>query len=339
MINDDVLERLLGEAGSAYDVPDQGRANVLHAAGPLPSPRRPWWVRHRVEVVAGAVSLALVGSVGGLALTDRGGGTAESSSGGIASRAVAPQSAPAAPDRVGASKPGAATAPAGPAVTDGARVVKTGSVDLTVSAGQVSPTLARLQALGDAEGGYVASSQTDEGGGRPSGTVTLRVPVAAFTPTVTRIRALGHVDAVTTSGRDVTAQYTDLDARLRALSVTRASFLDLLSKASTIGDTLAVQQQITDVQQQIEQLQGQQKVLADQSDMATLDVAVTGPGGAVGHKQSGLRRAVGTAVHGFVDGVEALIAVSGPVLLALLVLGVVAVVLRLAYRLVRRRLV
>jgi hypothetical protein len=117
-----------------------------------------------------------------------------------------------------------------------------------------------------------------EGSGGPTGDMTMRVPADQFETLLSRTRGLGRSLAVSSSGQDVTAAYVDLDARIHALEGTRAQFVQILSKASAIGDILAVEQQLSTLQTQLEQLQGQQKLLADQASLATLSVHLTEPG-------------------------------------------------------------
>ena len=230
-----------------------------------------------------------------------------------------------------------------PAPGDSARVVKTGELDLRVKKGEVTNTLDRLTGLATVERGYISDSSTSEGGDNPSGQVTMRVPVESFEPTVARARSYGKVLSLQTSGNDVTAQYSDIQARIKALKATRSTFLTILSRATTIGDTLAVQQRITDVQTEIDQLQGRLNVLADQSDLATLTVTVDQVAKplAVGpkHHQSGLAKAVDRSVGRFVRGVEAIIGVIGPILLVLMVVALGWLAARFGYRVLRRRLV
>lgn len=230
-----------------------------------------------------------------------------------------------------------------PAPGDSARVVKTGELDLQVKKGEVSHTLDRLNGLATVQGGYVANSNTSEGGDDPSGQVTMRVPVGAFEQTIGKARGYGKVMALQTSGKDVTAQYSDIQARIKALKATRSTFLSILSRATTIGDTLAVQQRITDVQTEIDQLQGRLNVLGDQSELATLTVTVDQVAKPLAvvkpHHQSGLSKAVDRSVGRFVRGVEAIIGVIGPILLVLLVVAIGWLATRFGYRVLRRRLV
>jgi len=224
------------------------------------------------------------------------------------------------------------------------RVVKTGELDLQVAKGRVSPTLDRVAAIATLERGYVSDSRTAEGGFDPSGEVTLRIPVQNFEDAIARARHItgAKVLALQTTGQDVTSRYVDLQARIKALKQTRATFLQLLSRATTIGETLAVQQQVTDVQTQIEQLQGQLSVLANRSALSTLTVTVDQkvlPLSGKQHHKSGLTKAIDKSVSRFVRGVEAIISIIGPVLLVLLVIAIGWLASTFGYRALRRRMV
>lgn len=319
-------------------------------------------VRHEGVTVAGRPATGVGTGTGFGKIPDANRQERLSSKGAQLARVPAPAvAAPELPARTSAGAGGSTTTSNGaldsvaPATTGGGsravlpvpaapeRIVKTGELDLEVAAGKVSSTLTRLTALANLERGYVADSRTIEGGDAPSGVVTLRVPVAAFDQTVDRARDLGtKVLSLQTSAHDVTSRYVDLSARISALKKTRSTFLTLLSRASTIGETLAVQQRVSDVQSQIERLQGQRKVLANRSALSTLTVTVNQKAAAVAtthHEKSGFAKAVDRSVSRFVRGVEAIIGVLGPLLLALLVACLLWLAGRLGYRLLRRRLV
>jgi uncharacterized protein DUF4349 len=225
------------------------------------------------------------------------------------------------------------------------RVVKTGQLDLQVGKGQVSNTLSRLADLAALEHGYIADSHTLEAGPAPSGQVTMRVPVQRFEDAVHQARTISgtKVLGLQTSGEDVTSKYVDLQARIRALQATRSTFLTILAKATTIGETLSVQQRITDVQTQIEQLQGQLRVLGDASSLSTLTVTVDQKQIAVAtkrpHDDNGFVKAVKLSVSRFVHGIEAIVGVIGPIALVLLVVVLGWLAARFGYRATRRHLV
>jgi hypothetical protein len=189
----------------------------------------------------------------------------------------------------------------------------------------------------------VSVAKTAELGPTPSGSVTLRVPVKAFEDVVAKVRSLdAEVRTASTSGKDVTAEYADIEAQLTTLMAARERFLEILSRARTIGDVLAVQQRVDDVTGRIDRLEGQRRVLAGQSDRATLEVSVTEADDPVVREQKpddGLSKAFSDAGKGFTTGVEALIRLSGRGILLVLCLALAWFVLRIGWRASRRRLV
>lgn len=241
----------------------------------------------------------------------------------------------------------AAPAPAAPAQApvagDGARIVKKGAIALIVEDDEVTPTLTEVQGFATAAGGDVAVANTQESGPTPSGSVTLRVPVGAFEQVVDQVRGMGaDVRSATTSGQDVTAQYADVQAQIRSLTAARERFLAILSEANSIGDVLNVQQRVDDTTAKIDRLEGQRKVLADQSEKATLEVTVTEADDPVvtrAEPDTGLSKAFSDAGTGFRTGVEALVRLSGRGVLLLLLAGLAYAVVRSAWKVSRRRLV
>jgi hypothetical protein len=228
------------------------------------------------------------------------------------------------------TSPATPTAPALPsgAVGQPAKIEQTGTLGLSVGRNDLGPTMTRLATLAGSYGGFVANSQTQTGAGgsgAPYGTVTLQVPVDNFSAVLKRAQSLGKTANLTTKATDVTSQYVDLNARIQALQDSRQQYLTILAKATTIGDILSVQEQVDTIQQQIEQLQGQLNVLTGETSYSTLTVNVnegSPPPRPVPLPESGMVRAWHDGIGGFVAGVEGLVRVAGPVLFALLILGV-----------------
>jgi uncharacterized protein DUF4349 len=237
---------------------------------------------------------------------------------------------------------GGATAAIAPATTlaAGPRIVKNGSIDVEVRKNRFGSSFARLTTIATNLGGFVSSSKTFESADVPNGTVTLRVPSDRFDELVRQVRGLGTVRAVSSSGEDVTAKFTDLRARLKALEAQRDQYLALLTKATSISDTLAVRDRLSQVQVEIEQLQGQLKLLDDQTSFATLAVNIAEPGHLVAEperERSGWSKAGHDAVDGFVRGAQAIVAHSGATLLVLVCGAALAVLGRFGWRWVATR--
>ena len=346
MIDEDVLRDLLADAAAVHEPPVHGRSVILTAArsepAPAAAPRR--WQRPRTLVAA--VLLVVVAAGGLVALqadessrtmsdvSSAGDGFEDESGGAYAVSGGSDGSGGAGSAGAGGGQD-AGGEPAPPAAS---RVVKTGALVVEVDEGGFERAVDRLASLAVGAGGFVAETKTFDSEDVPSGSVTLRVPSGDFEQVLSEIRKLGDVQSVTTSARDVTAEYTDLEARLRALTATRDQLLALLGRSTTIPDVLAVQDRLTGVQVQIEQLQGQQQVLDDQTTFGTLKVSVSEPGSPGGDDRSGLAEAWDDARDGFTGGVEWLVARSGTALLiGLLALAVLAVS-RTAWPAFRRRL-
>ena len=182
------------------------------------------------------------------------------------------------------------------------------TLELEVGRKQGEETVRKVIDAVDLAGGFVES--TDQSGGRAR--LTVRVPSDQFAATLDRLKGLGKEHGLEVHGQDVTGAVTDVEARLRNLRAQEAILLELMGKAVSIGDSIAVQQQLSQNQEQIEQLEGQRRVLADQTTYATLVVAITPQG--VPAAGGGSRPTLSQAWN---DGVEAALAVVGGVLVVL----------------------
>jgi hypothetical protein len=110
-----------------------------------------------------------------------------------------------------------------------------------------------------------------------------------------------------------------------------------MTKATSIGDILSVESQLTNLATQIDQLQGQENLLNSETTYSTLTVQateatashhhVTPP-----HRLTGLSEAWHKSIHGFTDGVDGLVRIAGPVLFGLLCLAALLVLGRLSWR-------
>jgi hypothetical protein len=354
-IDEDWLAEALHGLGEMIDVPSDGPARVLAARprqGTIGGVDRPGhhrrWTRIATAAALASVALLVFGLVA-IRVSRRAASStnslsvpasqapASSATGGVAgpiNGALGPLSAgPAGPTKAVPSPP-AVLAPA-----LATKVVKSGSVEVQLGHGKLSAAVEQLTSLTSGLGGYVADTKTAEGAGSPTAALTLRVPVNAFETLVSRSRALGKPTAVSTSGQDVTAAAVDLDARIQALQDTRTQYRQILSKALAIGDILAVEQQLSAVQTEIEQLQGQQKVLADQTSFGTLTVHLSEPGSlsaSTPAPSGGLSRAWARARGSVAHGFEAVIGASGGLFVFLVCAGLLILAARLAWPVVRR---
>lgn len=109
-----------------------------------------------------------------------------------------------------------------------------------------------------------------------SGTITIRVPVANFDKALTEIKkAAALVVQESTTGQDVTEEYTDLQAQLKNKRAEEQQFVAILGRAQKIQDILDVTEQLSRVRGEIEQLQGRIKYLNSQADMSSITATLS----------------------------------------------------------------
>ncbi len=111
--------------------------------------------------------------------------------------------------------------------------------------------------------GYVANMNAYRGGeDLMFYTITLRVPAEQFDAVRSSLREMAiRVDNESVNTDDITDQYYDLDARLRTLQATETELLALLKETRERGgeveDIMSIYRELTNIQSQIESLQGQ----------------------------------------------------------------------------------
>jgi Domain of unknown function (DUF4349) len=159
----------------------------------------------------------------------------------------------------------------------GPLIVKTANLSLTVGRGKFSTAFTQASGVASQFGGFVDSSSSG-GTNQHSGQLTIRVPADRFDQALAALRPLGRVDAQTISGQDVTAKFVDLNARLKTWQAQETALLKLMAKASTVDETLKVQSQLQRVQLTIEELEGQIRLLDDQTANATITVSLAEAG-------------------------------------------------------------
>lgn len=173
--------------------------------------------------------------------------------------------------------------------------------------------------------------------GPESAYLTIRVPVDQLDATLTSLEGLGTLDSLSRSQSDVTLQVTDLNARISSLQQSLDNLRTLQSQATNVGDLITVEAAIASRQAELDSLVAQQTYLADQIDMSTIALTLTGSAGTTPTNS--------TFWDGLVAGWNSL-AVAGSALLVaagfalpwILLLAVVAgIVLAVVFRIIRRR--
>ena len=150
-----------------------------------------------------------------------------------------------------------------------------GLIEFSSAVGIRSPapeeTASGVVALAYSVGGYVAYQSTYSN----SAYVVIRVPADAYQQVLSQVEAMGTVLSLTSNSNDVRVQYTDLNATLASLQTEQGALLRLLNQSSTINSTLAIETQLQQVNQQINDVESQILQTATLISYATINVTVT----------------------------------------------------------------
>ena len=208
---------------------------------------------------------------------------------------------------------------------------------LTLEVEEPSKALPRLASVAESRGGFVVNTesrqQTGEDGGRAYETITIqmRVPAAQFDAALGEIRGMGRVTSEKISGKDVTEEYIDLEARLRTQRALEAQLLEIMKQAHSVADAMSVQREIANVRTEIERVEGRRRFLENQASLSTINVTLTPPAPLV--STTGFFRSVAAA---FGQGLDIAAAVTLFLIRFLLALLPVAVIIGLpAYFILR----
>ena len=214
------------------------------------------------------------------------------------------------------------------------RIIQSASINLAVEEGEFEPAISRARTAARAAGGFVTSSSAKQAKDEKRlvrGTLVVRVPFLSYATVMSQIAELGTVEAREENGQDVSQQFVDLEARARHLGAVEAQLLGFLEAADSIGDALTVQSRLNDVQLQLEQIRGQLRFLSDQTEFATVSIAIAERGLVPADpgppdNDWGIVDAWETAAEGFVKvaggvfvGVATAAPILGPLLAALVV--------------------
>gem|GEM_PF-6124384 len=155
----------------------------------------------------------------------------------------------------------------------GSKIIKTGTVEITIERGSVTEKYDDIVDL-IPEGGYIEASQST----RRTSTVTVRIPSEQLDETLVELRKLGTITNESIDSVDRTYDSIDYDSRLKIMREREAVLNELLKKAATAGEAANIQEQIFQLRGEIESTQGLKSVLDEQVALSTLTITISEDG-------------------------------------------------------------
>lgn len=167
-----------------------------------------------------------------------------------------------------------------PPTTIERKIVRNG--DLQLESDSPEQSQQKISAIAESKGGFVVESQQSSSDSRTTTrdvvTMTVRVPSAKFSEALDEIRkTASRVVVETVKSDDVTEEFIDIEAQLKAKKALEAQFLEIMKRANTVEDALNVQSELAEVRGEIEKIEGRKRFLENQTSFSTIKIRLQTP--------------------------------------------------------------
>ena len=139
-----------------------------------------------------------------------------------------------------------------------------------------------ITSIAESKGGFVVESQQStsdtQSTTRDTVVMSVRVPSARFNDALDAVRgSVSRVVSESVKGQDVTEEFIDVEAQLKAKKALEEQFMTIMRQANGISEALNVQRQLAEVRGEIERIEGRKRFLANQSSLSTIKIRVQTP--------------------------------------------------------------
>ncbi len=144
------------------------------------------------------------------------------------------------------------------------------TVNMTIVVDEIQAAMDDISELAVGMGGWVVSTDRRQ---KHAGRVSVRIPAADLDSAIATLRRLASdVESEISTSEDVTDEYFDLRSRLKNQQATEAALIRLLDRAENVEHALAVQRELSNVQENVERIQGRIKLLEETSAFSLVTV-------------------------------------------------------------------
>jgi len=154
------------------------------------------------------------------------------------------------------------------------------NADLAIVVSDVTGRMKNIEAMAQQMGGYVVSSNLYQSYASdnvqvPEAQIAIRVPAAKLEEALNQIKKDAvEVQTETRTGQDVTAQYVDLQSRLKNLEAAEAQLNDILKTTTKTEDVVSIFNQLVSYREQIEVIKGQIKYYDEAAALSAITVHI-----------------------------------------------------------------
>ena len=121
--------------------------------------------------------------------------------------------------------------------------------------------------------GYIQDDSESKGYNRITRQLTIRLPSDNFQKSIDAIsKIVPFFETKRINSKDVTEEFIDLEARLKAKKTLETRYLELLSKAKNVKEILEIELELASIREEIEAKQGRLKYLENKVSLSTITV-------------------------------------------------------------------
>jgi len=157
----------------------------------------------------------------------------------------------------------------------GQKLVRRANLQLKVDS--LTTSAQRIRTIAAQQSGAVLSEElyAGEAGRDTSGSITISVPATSLDATIALIEKVGEVQVRNSSSEDVTGTYVDTEARVKSMTASVGRIRDLLAKASTVNDLVALENELSQRQAELDALTAQLANLKDSVSMSPISISLS----------------------------------------------------------------
>ncbi|CAM4165036.1 MULTISPECIES: DUF4349 domain-containing protein [Flavobacterium] len=151
------------------------------------------------------------------------------------------------------------------------KIIKT--ADLSFQTTNLSNSFATIQNALKKHKAYVQNDNSGKNYGTTYRNIIVRVPNNYFDSFINEIsKGVKHFDRKEISAQDVTEEFVDLEARLKAKRTLENRYLEILKKANKISEILEIEKELSKIREEIEAKEGRLKYLESKVGMSTVSI-------------------------------------------------------------------
>ncbi len=140
------------------------------------------------------------------------------------------------------------------------------SASATIETTEFDESEAKLKEMVTASGGFIESSSTNGNNyysssrgnaSSKSAHYTIRVPSSNFSDLLESLSTLGNVPSTNVYTENITAQYYDVEARMKAYEAQEQRLMEMIEIADTVEDLITIEERLAEVRYSIDSMKAQ----------------------------------------------------------------------------------